>query len=55
MADKKKPAKPPIIVEGEEPKAEPKITSTGLEGLAGKTIDERMADLLRDHQKMGAR
>lgn len=31
------------------------ITSTGLEGLVGKTIDERMADLYEDHKRMGAR
>jgi hypothetical protein len=33
----------------EEPKVEPKQDD------AGKTIDERMADLLKDHKKMGAR
>jgi hypothetical protein len=36
----------------EQPKAEPK---TGTAENAGKTIDQRMADLLKDHKRMGAR
>lgn len=49
MADKKAKA--------EEPQQTPKADETkdGMESLAGKTIDQRMADLLRDHKKMGAR
>lgn len=40
----------------EKPKdAEQKIDNSGLEALSGKTIDERMAMLLKDHQAMGAR
>jgi hypothetical protein len=44
MAEKKKP----------EPKEEPKPKQLD-DAPAGKTIDERMADLLADHKKMGAR
>jgi hypothetical protein len=28
---------------------------TGMAALEGKNIDQRMADLLKDHKKMGAR
>ncbi len=58
MAKKEQPksdtvdSKAKVVVTDLEP---PKITPTGLEGLVGKTIDERMADLLADHKKMGAR
>lgn len=46
MADKKK-----ADTKAEEPKPEqPKEPD-----FTGKTIDQRMADLLRDHKKMGAR
>jgi hypothetical protein len=49
MADKKAKAE-------DEPKAEqPKQQDTGTAGIEGKTIDERMADLLEEHKKMGAR
>jgi hypothetical protein len=47
MATKKNEAQPE-----EAPKAEPK---NGTADIAGKTIDERMADLLKDHKRMGAR
>lgn len=54
MAKNEKPKEQPKAVEPvEQPK--PKIDNTGLEGLVGKTIDERMADLLADHKRMGAR
>jgi hypothetical protein len=49
MAKKKDEAQPE-----EAPKAEPK-NDTGTADIAGKTIDERMADLLKDHKRMGAR
>lgn len=52
MADKKK------AKVAEEPKAdEPKIGQPIPPEVspAGKSIDERMADLLKDHKKMGAR
>lgn len=40
----------------EQPKEpEQKIDNSALEELSGKTIDERMAMLLKDHKKMGAR
>lgn len=44
----------------ETPKAPEKPTTPlagdkGTAGLQGKTIDERMADLLADHKRMGAR
>lgn len=35
--------------------AEKKAEETEVNPAAGKTIDERMADLLKDHQRMGAR
>jgi hypothetical protein len=51
MAEKKTAEKP-----AEQPKAdEPKVDNSALEELAGKTIDERMAMLLKDHKAMGAR
>ena len=50
MADKKvaKAAEPE---EAPKKEAKPVVDDTP----QGKTIDERMADLLRDHQAMGAR
>lgn len=36
-----------------EPAKDEKVTQ--INPSAGKTIDERMADLLKDHQNMGAR
>jgi hypothetical protein len=48
MADKKAKAE-------DEPKAEQPKQDTGTSSIAGKTIDERMADLLEEHKKMGAR
>lgn len=45
----------------EAPKEQPKsereaaLNDTGMAGLVGKTIDERMADLLKEHKKMGVR
>ncbi len=41
--------------EVEEPKQEPKKQPAQDDAPAGKNIDERMADLLADHKKMGAR
>jgi hypothetical protein len=49
MADKKKAE---TVVT--EPTQKPKVTDTTLP-TTGKTIDERMADLLADHKRMGAR
>jgi hypothetical protein len=50
MADKKPAPK------DEQPKAEePKTDNSGIAALEGKTIDERMAMLLKDHKAMGAR
>jgi protein-tyrosine-phosphatase len=50
MAEKKAKAEAPK----EEPK-EQKIDNSGLEELVGQSIDDRMAALLKDHKKMGAR
>jgi hypothetical protein len=44
--------------EQDEPKAEPEKKPTqdlGTDSIAGKTIDQRMADLLKDHKRRGAR
>ena len=55
MATKKAAEKPAEAPKQDEPKQGQKVDNSGLEALSGKTIDERMADLLKDHQEMGAR
>lgn len=58
MADKKKAAKVEETEVVEAITSEPSEAEKQLSGIpipSGPTIDERMADLLKDHEKMGAR
>lgn len=48
----KKESKAVVVEQPKEPKVE---SVSGIPTANGKNIDERMADLLKEHQEMGAR